>query len=303
MGTGRLLVIGDLILDIYHYGDRLKASAEGASSFEEKFMEVSYGGAGLVVRNILHLGGRATFLSRIGKDDFGRHLQEFSHKNLKKIFIGESGRKTTVKERFVAAGEKLLKWNHLDNRELAGASERRIVNFLRRNLKSFDKLVVSDYRHGLLTKSLAKKIVQIAKQSRIPVYLDSQVSQKQANHSWYKGADLICLNQLEAASLDKKFIPRNLKQSLKRLSHLLQSPNVILKLGEKGSAALCGGSYIETPAAKVKTVDATGAGDAFYAVLSLLNFPPSRAQLRLANHWAALTTTKIGTQLPPKISL
>ena len=292
------LVIGDLILDIYHHGTLLKDSVEGLSAMREANTEVSYGGAGLLVRSILELGGKVTFVTRLGDDAFGETVKAFTHKNLKKFFVIESGRQSVVKERFVVSGKKILKWNYLEDNPLDNAGEKKIIDFVAKHLPSFDKLIISDYRHGLISQLLAKKLVVLSKRAGKPVYLDSQVAQSKSNHHWYKGADLVCLNTKEAKGIDPKFNPKNLKLALKRLSEQLKSLSVIVKLGSKGSAAFLDGHYVRMPAFKVKVKDPTGAGDAFFAVLAVASNPPTKDELKVANIWAALSTTTIGTKLP-----
>ena len=179
-------------------------------------------------------------------------------------------------------GKKVLKWNHLDNRPLNPAIQNRILLYLAKNIRGYDKLIISDYRHGLISQSFARALVALGKKFKKPVYVDSQIAQSKGNHAWYKGADLMCLNELEAKSIKDE----------------IDIPNIILKLGSKGSLAVIEGKKIRTPAFKVKVVDTTGAGDAFFAALVISNFPPTTSDLKRANKWAALTTTKMGTELP-----
>ena len=200
----RNLVIGDLILDVYHYGKPLHDSVEGVPTIRKDRREVSYGGAGLLVRNILRLGGKLCFVSAVGRDAFGEVARKFNDKNLQKFFVSEPGMQTTVKERFVVGGKKVLKWNHLNEKAIGKSSEKNILSFIKKHLKFFDKLVISDYRHGLISKSLARNVIKLAKKFKKPVYVDSQIAQSQGNHEWYQGADLVCLNILEAQSIDRQ---------------------------------------------------------------------------------------------------
>lgn len=300
LGGRKVLVLGDLILDVYHFGMPLKDSVEGLLAIRDEREEISYGGAGLLVRHILELGGRVEFISRIGNDRFGKWARNFHHKNLRTLFIEEKGRPSTVKERFVVNDKKVLKWNHLPKRLLATSGEKQIVKFLGKNLRRFDKFVISDYRHGLISRRLARQCVRLCKKHHLPVYVDSQIAQSQGNHKWYAGADLVCLNQREALATDARFSSRNIESGLKRISKILKVPNVIVKLGRLGSAAFCGGKFWQNPAHKVRAVDPTGAGDAFFALLSLAAFPPGKEALLLANIWAGLSTTTTGAASLPK---
>lgn len=299
LSKSKVLVIGDLILDIHREGKALGLSAETPTLVvRHERSRFSPGGAGLFIKNILALGGRAAFITLFGDDEYVSHHENFSHQNLEKIPFREKGRLTTVKERFWSANHKLLCWDRLDNRPISKETEESILSFVKQNLPAFDKLIVSDYRHGLINENLAKELVKIAKESNKPVYIDSQIAQNVGNHRWYAGATLFCLNKKEASSAYPDFDDSDIQKSLESLKSILNAENIILKLGEKGAVALLGDKFLSFPGHKVETLDTIGAGDAFFAVLSLAPHNSLEEYLRLANIWAALSTTIIGTELP-----
>jgi len=298
----KVIVIGDLIIDIYHQGKILGACVETSrfspkKVIKDEILRVSAGGAGFLVRNMLALGGNVIFLTCLGGDDYAQAEATLSHSRLKKIVLKDPKRKTTVKERFWVDGCKVLAWDRLDNKFISPALEKKILNFTKDNIKNIDKVIVSDYRHGLITKSLAGKLVRLAKTSKKPIYVDSQVAQNKTNHAWYRGADLFCLNVKEAKSIDSKFTETEIKKSLLRIQKFLQAKDIVLKLGDKGSASLLGEKFIITPVLKIKAVDTTGAGDAFFAVLALSKNLTEK-ELKIASTWAGLKTTFYGTQTP-----
>jgi len=298
----KVIVIGDLIIDIYHQGKILGASVETSrfspkNVIKEEVSRVSAGGAGFLVRNMLALGGNVIFLTCLGGDDYAKEESILSHSRLKKVIFKDLKRKTTVKERFWVDGCKVLAWDRLDNKFISSALERKILNFITNHIKNVDKVIISDYRHGLITKSLARKLVRLAKKEQKSIYVDSQVAQSKTNHDWYRGADLFCLNVKEAKSIDPRFSVADTKKSLMRIQKFLQAKNIVLKLGDKGSVSLLGEKFITTPALKIKAVDTTGAGDAFFAVLALSKNLTEEG-LRIANAWAGLKTTFCGTQTP-----
>ncbi len=298
----KVIVIGDLIIDIYHQGKILGASVEALhflpkTVIEHEISRASAGGAGFLVRNMLAFGGNVIFLTCVGGDDYAKEEALLSHGRLEKIVIHDPERKTTVKERFWVNGHKVLKWDRLDNRPISPAIERKILSFVKNHIKDVDRIIISDYRHGLLTKALAEKLVRLAKINQKPIYIDSQVAQNKTNHIWYRGADLFCLNAKEAKSIDPKFAGGKIKKSLAHLQKILQTKNVILKLGDKGSASLVQDKFIETKGLKIRVVDPTGAGDAFFAALALSKNLTEK-ELRIANAWAGLKTTLRDTQTP-----
>lgn len=301
--ASRVLLIGDLILDEYRWGTALGISAETPTIVAgDDRTTLSLGGAGLLCRNMLELGGTVKFISLVGEDEYSRNAEHFQHPNLTKVFLNERGRKTTVKSRFWVSGYKLLQWDRLDNRPISSETETEILKLLTREIESFDKLIVSDYRHGLITESLAGSLVKLAKVAGKPLYIDSQVSQQRGNHRWYKGADLFCVNKREALTVDSEFDARPLDRSLDALKEILDTRHLIVKLGEKGCAALLGNQRVDSEPPVTRVLDTTGAGDAFFAVVSLAPDELAESHLALANAWAALSTTLKGAQ-PPTLSL
>lgn len=293
-----VLVLGDIILDVYHFGSPI-ADSEGVRVTREKETRHSWGGAGLLVRNLLELRQKVVFISLLGDDAWSVYEKEWTHKNLIKCFLRERGRKTTVKERFVVDGKKVFKWNTLDDRSVRAITEKRILSLAKKHLPRCEMLVISDYRHGLLSKRLAAELLAAARKAKVPVIIDSQVSQRKSNHLWYAGADIFCLNENEALCVDPAFDVKDMKHSLRRLAEILASEHIVVKRGVQGSVARMSRAHIISPAHKVKAVDSCGAGDAFLAALASCGFPPDADALRFANFWAALSTTVLGAE-PPK---
>lgn len=295
----KVLVVGDIILDIHHEGVPLGILSENPTVVMRSTKERrSWGGAGFLVRNILTLGGSAIFVFLLGEDEYSKYIEDFTHQDLETYFIKEKARKVTVKQRFWVNKRKLLAWDHLDNRPISKDIEMKCLKIVKNNLSQVDKIIISDYRHGFLTKSLAKKLVKLAQENKKPIYIDSQVAQSSANHIWYKGADLFCLNQMEAISVDSQFSEDSLKLSMIRLAKKLDTKCLIIKLGEKGAVALFNNKWIEGKPYKVKVIDTVGAGDAFFAVFTLSSQEITSHIMKMANTWAGLSTTKAGTEIP-----
>ncbi len=302
--TKPILVIGDLIVDVHHFGQGVGISHESGSVVGvQSREELTWGGAGLVVRNILALGGRASFLSVLGDDEYSAKAARFSHKNLKKLFLKEKGRQVIVKERFVVDGKKLFRWNRGEESPLPEKLAREIRRRLPALIARHKAVVIADYRGGLLNKELVATILGSARKLGVPIYVDSQVVRAVPNFEWYRGAHLLCLNEAEAHSALTDFSVDELSASLSRLKRELTVDVVVVKLGALGSSAMIGEEFIKTEGVSVEAVDPVGAGDAFLAALALGAFPPASDDLLFANRWAALATTTIGTEPPSRTSL
>ena len=297
----KILVVGDLILDVFHHGVFIGKSLSHAQTPVALAQSSVYtwGGAGFLVRNILALGGKVSFISALGTDEFAKRANRFTHPRLKKLFLKIPHKPTTVKQRFWIGEKKVLNWHQFDNAFLSNTFARTLLAHVRTELSSTNKVVIADYRHGLLSPELAKKIVDMCTRAQVPFYIDSQISYNHTgNHMWYKGASLFCLNLKEARSVDRRFTPQKPEASLVRLQKKLRVQTIVVKLGAQGSIALIGKEYVKTRAHAVREIDATGAGDAFIGALVLGESSLTHKDLERANIWAALSTTKIGTILP-----
>jgi rfaE bifunctional protein kinase chain/domain len=300
----KILLVGDTILDIYIYGNTIGLSPDApAPELEEKQSKVFFGGNGLVASHILELGGELTFVTVLGTDEDARHYHSWRHPKLKKIFLTDPTRKTTVKRRWYDGLKKLLQVNKVDNHYLNANLEAKILKLASSHIKNVDTVVVMDPQHGVLTKNLIKNIVALSHKHHKPLYVDVQVFHRPGNHHWYKGADTIFLNENEARAVYPKFDPQKLEEALLAIKKKLKPNNVVVKLGSRGSAALWGKEYIRTDPHKVKAVDVCGAGDAFLAAFSLGDRSRPAESLKIANTWGALSTAVHGTIPPRKTDL
>lgn len=289
----KILLIGDTIIDHYIYGTLLGTSAETPTLVAKELgQQFTLGGAFLVCRNLLQLGGSVSFITLVGDDPEALQINNFSHPKLILFPMQETKRKTTIKRRYWVDGYKLLQFDQLDDRPIAQNLEKRILEEIKQQFSTISALVISDYRHGLLTKTLISELIHLAKQENKPCFVDSQISQKKSNHHLYKGATTICLNLKEAQAIDSKV-------DFKTICEKLDTLNVIIKKGAQGSAASIQGKTYLTPTLSIDAVDTCGAGDAFLAALSLGDLNSPEETLLIANSWAALATTIKGPEPAP----
>ncbi|HTL69026.1 MAG TPA: PfkB family carbohydrate kinase [Lacunisphaera sp.] len=293
----RVLLIGETILDVYVYGHAIGKSAETPTLVAKELeTKQSLGGACLVARNLLELGSAVDFITLVGDDAEANVLNEYAHPKLNKILIIDPLRRTTCKKRYWVDGYKLLQFDTLDNKALSEDLQRQTATVIERALLHADVVVVSDYRHGFLARSLIDSIVRLCSEQRKPLFVDSQVSQTQANHTDYRGADVFCLNLKEAQCIDPGFRPERSASAFATLMEKLDTRCVVVKLGADGCLASLRGAIIESPALKISAVDPCGAGDAFLAALCLGDLAQPEETLRLANIWAGLSTLVHGAQ-------
>ena len=302
----RVLLLGDTIVDVYVYGTVLGTSAETPTIVARELETKTFlGGAFLVARHLLELGARVQFVTLVGHDPASQVVSAFTHPKFELFPVSDPERKTTVKKRFWVDGYKLLQFDQLDNRPLADGVER-IAGLLADRVSASDVVVVSDYRHGLMSPPLIEAVVRASREHHKTLYVDSQVSQSAANHTLYRGADVVCLNLKEARAIDPTFqVPAAgaHREAFAGLIDRLGVAHVVVKLGDKGAVGWLGGECFSSPARQVQVVDTCGAGDAFLAALCLAGSSNPLASLSIANLWAGLATTVHGTVPPTRRQL
>lgn len=299
-----ILLVGDAILDVYIHGVSAGLGlGTNVPRVQETNTVISYGGNGLVARNLLELGGKVFFVSVIGDDQEARYYDDLKHPHLEKYFVVDKTRPTIVKRRIFADGVRLLHLNRADHRDVDSQVERKVINCIRSLVKKVDVVVVMDPQHGLLTKNIVSELIGLGKKYSLPVHIDFQISHRNSNHILYKGGHTIFLNENEVKAVDPRFNILKAEESLKVIQKKLNIENIVVKLGPRGSVAIVNRIFIKTPGVKVKSVDPVGAGDAFLAAFSLADFSDPKKALYIANAWAALSTTIHGTIPPSKSDL
>jgi len=296
----KILLIGDTILDVYSYSKAVAKAPDAPSiEAEQDNVSVMFGGASLVARNILELGGSLIFFSVVGDDENAKHYNSFVHPKLDKHFLVDKNRITTVKRKFWVDNYKLLQINEVDNQDIDTGLEKKLMKLIEPYVDKVDLMLIYDPQHGLLTKNLINYLIKLSKKHHKPLYVDSQISHRNSNHHLYKGVDCLFFNQREAEAADPDFDINQPESSLNSIKKKLGIVNVIVKLGKQGSIALINNKYIKNSPYQVVTVDACGAGDAFLAAFSLGNPELMVETLDISNTWAGLSTVIYGT-IPPK---
>lgn len=298
----RVLLLGDTILDIYTYGSAMGLSAETPTIVaRRKEVKHSLGGAALVCRNLLELGAAVQFVTLVGADEEAVHVREFAAPRLTMLPVTDPGRPTTVKHRFWVDGYKLFQLDQRDDRPVTDVVAEQVRSQVEEALPEADILVISDYRHGLLSPDIVAALMPRLHATGKLVYVDSQVSQTAANHTLYRGGCVICLNLKEARSIDPGFTPEQDAKAFAGLNRELDTERIVVKLGEDGAMFQDGARVTHVAANKVSVADTTGAGDAFLSAFCLAGTDNPAAALRLANTWAGLSVQIHGT-IPPRKS-
>lgn len=285
----KVLVIGDLMLDHYIFGDCERISPEAPIPvFKKKSESFALGGAGNLALNLKACGVEVAFFGTLGKDRNGKKLKQIlNQKEISTTFLKEQeDLPTTTKQRFIAQGQQLFRADFEQTEkldlELPKKSE----------LEIFDFFIVSDYAKGVVSKKLIKGFSMSGK----PVY----ISPKSKDFSTYKNVTLVLANQKEISeAANQKFTLENASEILSEIQNKNKIQKVVVTLAEKGVCFLEDGKIVCKQTKAQEIFDVTGAGDTFLAVLAPIHFLTKDLHFacKIANLAAGQVISKQGTSI------
>lgn len=299
LSKARVLVLGDVMLDRYVYGavDRMSPEAP-VPVLRQESQRAMAGGAGNVARNVAAFGSKVVLIGLIGDDEAGRELSAMlaDEPGIASRLIVDPGRATTVKTRFVAGRQQLLRVDGETAKPAAGAAAEALRTALDAALGSVDIVLLSDYAKGVLgEETLQRAIARIHGAGKRLV-----VDPKSRDFRRYAGADLLTPNRGELAAAtgiageDDDSIASAARQAMKTAN----VGAVLATRGERGMTLVAGDAPPLHLSAEAREVfDVSGAGDTVIAVLAAAlavgaDLPQAA---RLANTAAGIATGKLGT--------
>ena len=293
--TKRILLIGDIMLDINTFGICTRISPEAPVPVFKMVSEKSMlGGVGNTLNNLAKLNAKTAFVGVLGFDENSAKIQNLLNDIVSDSMVfKEKNRVATVKNRILAAKHQLLRIDKEDTHGLLQDTEEKIVHFISSNITNYSLIVISDYSKGVCTKTLVQKIIEIAKKHSIVVICDP----KNPDITMYKGAYAITPNRQELAQIYGNQVKTDaeITDALHFLGQYVERPMVTLS--EAGIAYLENGQLQISHAHSHDVVDVTGAGDTVLATLAYaLNKGLEFSQaIELANKAAGIVVTKLGT--------
>ena len=298
LAGARVLCIGDLMLDRFVYGTVERISPEGPIPIIHVDKEATMlGGAGNVVRNVVAMGAQCTFVSAIGTDDGGKRLTSLVSqlRNVEAYLLRESGRPSTIKTRYMAGGQQLLRADQETDVPLAPATESDIRLAALDAIPASDAVVLSDYGKGVLSESVIQCVIEKARVEGKPIIVDP----KGNDFSRYAGANFVTPNSSELALASGRLLSDDdsIVKAARQLSVSHKIDSFLVTRSQEGMS-LIDLENIEHIRVRVKEVfDVSGAGDTVVAVFSsavAVGIRPADAAY-LANVAAGLVVGKLGT--------
>ncbi len=299
-GKARILVIGDIIVDHFIWGNVSRISPEAPVPVVNVTHDnLLLGGAANVLHNLFALGAKASLCGVVGEDAMGDQLFSL----LADLGASTDGvvqspnRPTTIKTRIIAQSQQVVRFDREKSVPLSPESHRKILAFLDRQLDEVEVIVISDYDKGMISESFMDSLRdRLRSRPRIKVVVDPKPRQP----ARFQGATLVTPNHHEAELMSGITITdeASLSQAAHRLQEMLLCEAVLITRGEAGMTLF----ERDLPAYTIPTVakevyDVTGAGDTVIATLALgLGVGLSSAEAAtLANFAAGIVVGKIGT--------
>lgn len=292
IARARVLVLGDVMLDRYWFGDVARVSPEApVPVVKVSRTDDRLGGAANVARNVAALGAAATLLSVVGDDDAGREVSRLAvAAGIGASLHIDSRIKTTVKLRVLGRQQQLLRidFEEAPSHEVLDSKLQEFENIV----SDFDAVILSDYGKGGLNH--IARIIQIARAAGKPVLVDP----KGDDYGKYTNATIVTPNKSELQQVVGRWSSESeLAEKAKRLGKALGLEAVLVTRSEEGMTLFTEGDTLHQAALAREVFDVSGAGDTVIATLGVMIAVGASwsEAIRAANIAAGIVVGKIGT--------
>jgi D-beta-D-heptose 7-phosphate kinase/D-beta-D-heptose 1-phosphate adenosyltransferase len=310
------MVIGDLLLDQFVWGKVSRISPEAPVPVvwveDESYMP---GGACNVASNLARLGAQVSIVGVVGNKNEKSSRRAYkltellAERNIEVSgILSDPTRETILKTRVMAHHhphhQQIVRIDREDGHEVSRSISRKIEEYIKENIADMDALVIEDYGKGLITASLLKKIIDLARKHKKTISVDP----KENHFSIYKNVSVVTPNRNEASKaagfpLDDD---SSLKKGGEKLLKELKAEVVLITLGEEGMMLFQKGKAPhKIPTLAQEVFDVSGAGDTVIAAytLSLVSGASPVAAAHIANCAAGIVVGRVGTAVVGKKEL
>lgn len=288
----QIIVMGDVMLDRYWFGDSTRLSPEAPVPvvLVETIRDTA-GGAANVAVNVANMGAKAELFSVLGQDHEGQVLRELlESQNVQCRFLYNEAFQTIVKLRLIARNQQIVRadFERKPDREQLLP----VVDMFRAGLRPKHTVILSDYGKGGLVH--VSQVLAIAREAGVKVLVDP----KGADYSAYRGASLVTPNRSEFAQVVGRWgSEAEFERLAFKLRDDLELEALLVTRSEEGMSLFVGDQHIHIEAEAKEVFDVSGAGDTVIAVLGTAlgaGFELEHAT-RLANAAASIVVGKVGT--------
>lgn len=268
----RILVLGDVILDWYWWGQASRLSPEAPVPVVRKQRTTHQpGGAGNTAANLAALGARVSLFGVTGQDSHADDLRAAlsAHNVDTSGLVADPGRPTTTKTRVIAAHQQVVRVDEEATHPISTDIADAVLKAVRQDLTNAGAIVISDYAKGFLTPPLLDAVIGEARRAGKRVFADP----KGADASRYRGAFLLKPNRLELGLLNGLPPATTHDETLvagSRLAAGMPGTHILVTEGSEGMTLFSEGQSPEHVAPTPRQVfDVTGAGDTVLAVVAM----------------------------------
>lgn len=298
IGACKVLVVGDVMLDKYYFGEVSRISPEAPVPIARVInISETLGGAANVVHNLALLGCQTSIIGQVGADNHG----EIFLGKLKNLDVDYSGvietlKPTTTKIRVISGHQQMIRLDFEDASELDGATTDKLLQNFAAQLPNVDAVIISDYGKGVCTKKICREVIGACRAQKKFVVVDP----KGDNWQKYFDAGFITPNLKELNAVLPKKIPNDDAQIEEAARHVIDEFNLsglVVTRSAKGLSLIDGERTAHIKARAQEVFDVSGAGDTVIAVfaLALAGGLDSEAAAYLANVAAGVVVAKVGT--------
>ncbi len=294
-----ILCVGDIMLDRFVYGGVSRVSPEAPIPvLEQRTVTSMLGAVGNVARNVASLGAKAVVCSVTGADGEAEELLKLlsETEGLVGCTVQDSARHTTLKVRYVANGQQLLRVDREEKGEISEFVEGRLCDSIAEEARQAGAILLSDYAKGCVTEAVIQTCLKAAKDNNIPLIVDP----KGVDFARYGEADLIKPNASELGGVVGRKIAddEDTEVALREVLEAIPAKSLLVTRSEKGLSFMStNGEIKHFPAEKREVFDVSGAGDTSLAALGLA--VAERADIATASQFALIASgiavSKAGT--------
>lgn len=301
-----ILVIGDIILDIFLYGQANRISPEAPIPVVEIIKDTrTLGGAGNVAANLASIGVNTYIIGMIGNDIDGDNIKTLlkEHK-INSNFLLTDNRTTTVKTRVIAASQQMIRFDKENKNTIEKNKVSKAIENINSIINKIDAIIISDYGKGMITSYLIKEITDLAKKHNIILTVDPKIE----HFNMYKNVFCLTPNHKEASEATNINIESDddIVKCGKTIIKKLNCASLIITRGAAGMTLFNNnGTPIHIKSVAKEVYDVTGAGDTVISIFTAAKacgYDIAKAA-QLANKAAGIVVSKIGTATVTKEEL
>lgn len=295
----KILVVGDVMLDGYLYGEVERISPEAPVPINHIMnRKETLGGAANVAHNLARLGCQTQIIGVVGNDRYAGKLYNL----MKQLKINSDGiiagrQKTTTKIRVLSGHQQMVRLDFEESAPLESDIQENVIEQVRKKFnEGLSAIILSDYNKGICTSKICQSVITMAHKEQIPILVDP----KGSNWSKYQGADYITPNVKEigeAIGHKLKNEDSILQKAADLVRDLYDIDHVFLTRSEKGVSLYSDKDAIHIPTIAQEVYDVSGAGDTVISVFSAAISCKLSVETSayIANFAAGIGVSKVGT--------